>query len=111
MDKLIPLNKKIVVEPQKKTEKTQGGIIIPETANQKTPTRGTIIAIAVDSGFLNENMPLGTRPTPLEVGDEVLFSKYAGAEMTIKNAAGEDQFVLIIKEEDLLAVIKKEKKE
>jgi chaperonin GroES len=97
MNVIVPLNKKIVVMPEEKEKVTAGGVIIPETANQKAPTKGTIIAIADDSDLKLKLSP----------GDIILFSKYAGADVAIPGAkVGEKtQTILIIKDEDVLAVI------
>ena len=97
MNVIVPLNKRVLVEPEAKEEISQGGIIIPETANQKAPTKGRVIAIATDSDI---NLKL-------QSGDVVLFSKFAGTEVTIKAAGseGKDRALLLIKDEDILAVI------
>jgi chaperonin GroES len=97
MNVIVPLNKKIVVMPEEKESVSKGGVIIPENANQKAPTKGTIIAIADDSDLKLKLSP----------GDIILFSKYAGADVAIPGAkVGEKtQTILIIKDEDVLAVI------
>jgi chaperonin GroES len=76
-------------------EKTRGGIIIPETAKEKS-VEGKVVAVG--KGKLNEKGEI----TPLEVkpGDRVMFGKYAGTEIQIE---GEDY--LIMREDDLLAII------
>jgi chaperonin GroES len=76
-------------------EKTKGGIIIPETAKEKS-VEGKVVAAG--KGKLNEKGEL----VPLEVkpGDRVMFGKYAGTEIQIE---GEDY--LIMREDDLLAII------
>ncbi len=99
MNVIVPLNKRVVVDPEEKEKQSAGGIIIPETANQKTPTKGRIIAIAQDSDI---NMKI-------QPGDIVLFSKYAGVEITLVSNSPEsrDKQYLLIKDEDLLAVIER----
>ncbi len=99
MNVIVPLNKKVIVEPEVKESKTQSGIIIPETANQKAPTKGTVIAIAEDSDIKLRLAP----------GDVVLFSKYAGVEVILPKATpeGKDRYLQIMKDEDILAVIEK----
>jgi chaperonin GroES len=76
-------------------EKTKGGIIIPDTAKEKS-VEGKVVAVG--KGKLNEKAEL----VPLEVksGDRVMFGKYAGTEIQIE---GEDY--LIMREDDLLAII------
>ena len=84
-----PLGDRVVIAPAKAEEKTASGIIIPDTAKEK-PQKGTVVAVADNK----EN------PLTVKVGNEVLYGKYAGTEITIE---GEDY--LIMKEEDILAVI------
>lgn len=92
----VPLNKKVVVEPESRERQSAGGIIIPETVNQKAPTKGRVLAIADDSDINLKVAP----------GDLVLFSKYSGVEIMLKGQNGApDRLVLIMKDEDLLALI------
>jgi len=95
--KIKPLHDRVIVKRVEEEDKTQGGIIIPDTAKEK-PIMGTIIAVG--SGKSDET---GKDKTPLDVkeGDKVLFSKYAGTEVTID---GEEH--LIMKEEDIIAIVK-----
>ena len=92
-----PLHDRVIVKRVKEEEKTKGGIIIPDTAKEK-PQEGLVIAVG--SGRIEGE---GKKKVPLEVkkGDRVLFSKYAGTEITID---GEEH--LIMKEEDIIALIK-----
>ena len=71
-------------------EKTAGGIIIPDTAKEK-PQRGIIVAAG--TGKKDE-------PMTVKVGDNVLYGKYAGTEITI-----EGQDLLIMRESDILAIV------
>lgn len=90
-----PLYDRILVQRMQEEEKTKGGIIIPETAKEKS-VEGKVVAVG--KGKLNEKGEL----SPLEVkpGDRVMFGKYAGTEIQIE---GEDH--LIMREDDLLAII------
>jgi len=92
-----PLHDRVIVKRVEEEEKTKGGIIIPDTAKEK-PQEGLVIAVG--SG---KSEGEGNKKVPLEVkkGDRVLFSKYAGTEITID---GEEH--LIMKEEDIIALIK-----
>ena len=92
-----PLHDRVIVKRVEEEEKTKGGIIIPDTAKEK-PQEGLVIAVG--SGRIEDE---GKKKVPLEVkkGDRVLFSKYAGTEITID---GEEH--LIMKEEDIIALIK-----
>jgi chaperonin GroES len=100
MNIIIPLNKRVIVEPEAKEEVSKGGIIIPETANQKAPTKGRIIAIAEDSDL----------KLKISEGDLVIFSKYAGTEVVIPGASTgkKDRQLQVIKDEEILAVIRNE---
>ena len=82
--------------PESREEMTVSGIVLPDTAKEK-PQEGTVVAVG--PGRLNED---GKR-VPLEVsnGDIVLYAKYAGTEVKIE---GED--LLILKETDVLAIVK-----
>ena len=95
--KIKPLHDRVIVKRVEEEEKTKGGIIIPDTAKEK-PIMGTISAVG--SGKIEGK---GDKKVPLDVkeGDKVLFSKYAGTEVTID---GEEH--LIMREEDIIAVFK-----
>ena len=95
--KLKPLNDRIVIKRIEEEEKTAGGIIIPDTAKEK-PIQGEVIAVG--SGKMMEDG--SRRPLDVKVGDRVLYSKYAGTEVKIE---GEE--LLIMREDDVLAVIEK----
>ncbi|NLY21855.1 MAG: co-chaperone GroES [Bacteroidales bacterium] len=88
--KIKPLADRVVIEPAPAEEKTAGGIIIPDTAKEK-PLKGTVVAVG--NGKKDE-------PMTVKVGDQVLYSKYAGTEITI-----DGKEYLIVKESDILAII------
>jgi chaperonin GroES len=93
--KLNPLADRVVVRPLEEKETKKGGIIIPDTAKEK-PQEGTIVAVG--PGKVAEN---GERiKLDVKKGDHVLYSKYAGTEVTVN---GEE--LLIVKESDILATI------
>lgn len=100
MNIIVPLNKRIIVEPEVKEETSKGGIIIPEVANQKAPTKGRVISIADNTDIMLK----------IQSGDVVIFPKYAGTEIVIpsKEVGGKDRVLQVIKDEDILAVIKNE---
>ena len=93
--KLKPLHDRILIKIIEESEKTKGGIIIPDTAKEK-PSEGEVVAVG--PGIINKN---GKR-NPLEVkpGDKILFSKYSGDEVKID---GKD--LMIIKEEDVIGIL------
>ncbi len=92
-----PLADRVVVRPLEAEEKTKGGIVIPDTAKEK-PQEGKIVAVG--KGKVLEN---GQLQTPeVKVGDRILYGKYSGNEITTK----EGEELLIMREEDVLAIIK-----
>ena len=95
--KIQPLHDRVLVKRVEEEEKTKGGIIIPDTAKEK-PIEGIVVVVGSGKREGEEN-----KKVPLEVkkGDKVLFSKYAGTEITID---GEEH--LIMKEEDIIGIIK-----
>ncbi len=92
-----PLGDRVVVKPLEAENKTKGGIVLPDTAKEK-PQEGKIVAVGkgkvLDSGSV--------QAMEVKVGDKVLYGKYSGNEITTKD--GEE--LLIMREEDILAVIK-----
>lgn len=90
-----PLGERVVIKPLPGEEVTKGGIVLPETAKEK-PQEGEVVAVG--PGRLLDN---GTRvPVDLQVGDRILFSKYAGNEIKL-----DDVEYLIMRETDILGVI------
>mgnify|MGYP003330454768 FL=1 len=85
-----PINDRVVVRPAAAEEMTQGGIIIPDTAKEK-PQRGEVISVGPgkDGNAMTVN-----------VGDVVLYGKYAGQEL---NYEGVDY--LIMREDDILVIL------
>jgi chaperonin GroES len=93
--KVVPLNDKIVVKRLEAEDKTAGGIVLPDTAKEK-PKQGKVLSLG--EGKLLES---GKRAAfQVKEGDRVLFSSYAGNEVTVD---GEEY--LIMTEDDILAVI------
>tara|TARA_B100000989_G_scaffold56022_1_gene37800 strand:- start:3483 stop:3755 length:273 start_codon:yes stop_codon:yes gene_type:complete len=88
--KLKPLADRVLVEPSAAETKTNSGIIIPDTAQEK-PQKGKIVAVGK-----------GTKehPVSVKVGDNVLYGKYSGTDLKYE---GKDY--LIMKESDILAII------
>jgi chaperonin GroES len=92
---LRPLHDRVVIRRIEESNKTKGGIIIPDTAKEK-PQEGEIVAVG--SGARDETGKL--LPLDVKKGDRVLFGKWSGTEVKIN---GED--LLIAKESDILGVI------
>ena len=93
--KVQPLHDRVIVKRTEEEGKTKGGIIIPDTAKEK-PQEGIITAVG--SGKTEDGKKIALE---VKAGDRVLFSKYAGTEITIE---GEEH--LIMKEDDIIAIIK-----
>jgi chaperonin GroES len=92
-----PLGDRIVVKPLEAENKTKGGIVLPDTAKEK-PQEAKVVAVG--KGKVLDN---GTIQAPeVKVGDKVLYGKYSGNEITTK----EGEELLILREEDILAIIK-----
>lgn len=94
-----PLHDRVLVRRVKEEEKTKGGIIIPETAQEK-PQEGEVIGVG--PGARDED---GERiELDVKVGDRILFGKWSGTEVKID---GEE--LLIMKESDIMGVIEEKK--
>ncbi len=93
-----PLHDRVLVEPIENDTTTASGIVLPESAKEK-PQEGKILAVG--AGVRNED---GERtPLDVQVGDRVLFAKYAGTEVKI-----DGKELLIMKESDLLGIVESE---
>ncbi len=94
--KIKPLADYVLIEPKVEGEKTEAGILLPESADKGRPEEGKVVAVGPGRKSSSGKV------TPLEVkkGDKVLFTKYGPNEIKV----GEKEY-LIAKEEDILAVI------
>ena len=92
-----PLGDRIVVKVLEAKEVTKGGILLPETAKEK-PQEAKVIAVG--KGKMADNGQIV--PLEVKVGDRVLYGKYSGTEITTT----EGDELLIMKEEDILAIVK-----
>ena len=92
---LKPLADRVIIEVLAKEEKTKSGIVLPDTAKEK-PQEGKIVAVG--TGKVLEN---GQKVAlEVNVGDKVIFSKYAGTEVKM-----DEKEYLILSERDVLAII------
>ena len=92
---LKPLGDRLLVKPIEQEEKTASGIILPETAKEK-PQEGEVLAVG--PGGRKED---GSRiAMDVEVGDRVLYAKYAGTEVKMDGVK-----YLILRESDVLAIV------
>jgi chaperonin GroES len=95
--KILPLADRVVVKPLEAESKTKGGIVLPDTVKEK-PQEGEVVAVG--KGKVLDNGTVW--PLEVKVGDKVLYGKYSGNEITSK----EGQELLIMREEDILAILK-----
>lgn len=93
--KFRPLHDKVLVRRLDGEEKTKGGIIIPDTAQEQSQ-EGEVVAVG--NGIVGEDG--NARKLDVKPGDNVLFSKYGGTDINI-----EGESYVVMKEEDILAVI------
>ncbi len=100
MKNIRPLGNRVLIE-RSKAQKTKGGILLPDSAQEK-PKEGTVIAVG--PGKCNDEGKC--EPLTLKVGDRILFSAYAGTEIkeSGNNGSGEGEF-LILSEDDILGVL------
>ena len=98
--KLIPLHDNVVIEPNPEETVTKGGIFIPDNATEKV-TRGKVLAVGPGRRTLEGNLDKLV-PTTVKVGDEVLYGKYTGNEVTV-----DGKKLLVTAESDLLCVVAK----
>lgn len=96
--KIKPLGNRVLIK-RSKAEKSKGGILLPDSAQEK-PKEGTIIAVG--PGKINEQGELEVMH--VKTGDCVLFSSYAGTE--VKTETGEQEEYLILSQDDILGVLK-----
>ena len=93
--KIRPLHDRILVERLEEQEVRRGGIIIPDTAKEK-PQEGKVIAVG--TGKVSDD---GKRiPLDVKAADKILLGKYSGSEVKI-----DDKEYLILREEDVLAIL------
>jgi chaperonin GroES len=94
--KIQPLGDRVVIEALEAREKTKGGIVLPDSAKEK-PQEGKVVAVGkgktADDGKVIA--------LEVKIGDKILYGKYSGTEVTI-----DDTEYLIMKEEDILAIVK-----
>ena len=93
--KIRPLHDRILVKREEEKDAKKGRIVIPDSAKEK-PQEGRVIAVG--AGKVNDD---GKKiPLDVKANDRILFGKYTGSEVTV-----EDEEYLIMREEDVLAII------
>jgi len=93
--KMRPLHDRVIVKRMEDERTSPGGIVIPDAAAEK-PIKGEVIAVG--NGKILDNGDV--RVLDVNVGDKILFGKYAGTEVKVE---GED--LLVMKEDDIMAII------
>ncbi len=93
--KFRPLHDRVLLRRIEQDEKTAGGIIIPDSAQEK-PMEGEVISVG--TGHVNDNGDV--RPLDVKSGDRVIFTKWAGTEVTVN---GEE--LIVMKESDIIGVV------
>jgi chaperonin GroES len=93
---ITPLHDRILVKRIEEKETVKGGIIVPDTAKEKSQ-EGEVIAVGAGKLYKGKRIPVD-----VQVGDHVLIGKYSGTDIKI-----EDEEYLILREEDVLAKIGK----
>jgi chaperonin GroES len=94
--KIIPLSDHVLIEPIKREEKTESGILLPESSGEERSEQGKVIAV----GPGRKTSAGKLVPMEIKEGQKVLFNKYGPNEIKV-----EKKEYLIAKEEDILAVI------
>jgi chaperonin GroES len=94
--KLKPLHDKVLIAKTAEDEKTEGGIIIPDTVDKERSQEGKVVAVG--SGKILDDGSI--KPLDVKKGDKVVFGKYGGAEIGIEGVE-----YIILREDEILAVI------
>lgn len=97
MKNLKPLGNRVVIKRSSHSV-SKGGILLPETAQEK-PKTGEIIAVGPGKTLENGQLV----PMQVKVGDKVLFSTYAGSSVNVQDQS--DDEILVMSEDDILAII------
>lgn len=95
--KFRPLHDRIAVQPLASEEKTTGGIIIPDNAQEK-PIQGKVVAVGNGARDQSGNII----PLEVKVGDVVMYGKWGGTEVKI-----DGQELIIMKESDVVGILSK----
>ena len=93
--KIRPLHDRVVIRRMEEETTTKGGIVLPDSVTEK-PSRGEVLAVGpgktLDSGEV--------RKIDVNVGDNVLFGKYAGTEVKI-----DDEDIVVMREDDIMGIV------
>lgn len=92
--KLRPLGDKVILQYQETEEKTQSGIILPDSAKEK-PQEAVVVAVGDGKGYEGKDVQMQVKE-----GDHVIFSKYAGTEVKV-----EEEEYTIVSQKDIIAIV------
>lgn len=95
--KIRPLHDRVVVRRLEEEKTTAGGIVLPGSAAEK-PSQGEVVAVGTGKALDNGEV----RALAVKVGDKVIFGKYSGSEVKVK-----DDTLLVMKEDDILAIVER----
>jgi len=95
MNKIRPLQDRVLVKREKQEEVSKGGILIPTTAQEK-PVEGEVLVVGLGKTLADGS----TRRPEVKAGDVVMFGKYSGTEVTI-----DDEVYVLMREDDILAIV------
>ena len=95
-ENLMPLDDRVLIEPEGKAEKTAGGLFIPDSV-QERPQQGRVLAVG--KGGRTKKGQL--RPLDVKVGDQVLYGQFTGMPLQLSGRE-----LLLLREEDILGVVK-----
>ncbi len=99
-----PLGDRVVVMPVERETTTKSGIVIPDTASEQKPSEGVIIALGT-GGIRHEGHELSNPKDYLKVGDRVLYGRYAGDEIKVKDMAGKEVEIKVLRLDSVLGKV------
>jgi chaperonin GroES len=94
--KIRPLNDRVIVKPKGLDAVSKGGVILPDVAGREKPIEGVVLAAGDGHVAFSGEI----RPLRVKEGDKIIFSKYAGIEVTL-----EEESFLVLREEDVIGII------
>ncbi len=97
-----PIGDRVIVLPIEKETTTASGIVIPDTASKEKPQEGVILAVGKGGAGKDSVDPSKF----LKVGETVLFGKYAGDDVKLKDASGKDVEVKILHLDSVLGIVR-----
>ncbi len=100
-----PFGDRVIVMPVEKETTTKSGIVLPDSAGGEKPSEGVVLALG-NGGVRFEGKELSNPRDYLKVGDHILFGRYAGDEVKVKNIEGKDIEIKVLRLDSVLGRIK-----